>query len=183
MIKRILFAFTCLLPFLASAQSNDEPLEAFKPANGYGFFIGSNTVLNAESSRAGLSLGMEANRFLTRSFGVAMRPAISFYSYRMPDEPQSFEPAYLELPAYFVFSPFHGAVKPVLSAGPGFRVDLEKFSGSTLTFDASLGLATDASLKIKSRTEQFIIQPQLTYSYSGPIKALYFTLSFLDSRY
>lgn len=183
MIKHCLLALTCLIPFLASAQSNDKPLtDTYKPVNGYGFFIGSNTVLNTQSSRAGLTLGMEANRFLTRSFGVALRPALSFYSYRLPDQPEAFEPAYLEVPAYFVFSPFRSTVKPVLSAGPGYRIDLDKFENSTLTFDASLGLAIDGSLRIRKRTEQFIMQPQVTYSYSGPMKALYFTLSFLDSR-
>jgi hypothetical protein len=177
-----LFSLTllCAIPFLASAQDKEEnePLHRLN----FGFNMGTNKVMDVESSKPGLTIGSDAYYYFTHHLGFSFKPTLSLFDCKLPDNPTWIETANLEIPLHGVLRFGQGTVMPLVETGLTYRFGLSG-SGSFPAWDVSAGVELqNGMLRIKRDIHTFSMVPEIRYSYSQPFKAVYFSLHFLGPR-
>ena len=76
----------------------------------------------------------------------------------------------LEVPLFLLIKPFDTKLKPTISFGPNYQINL---TNTSLTY-----LAGDVTVGFEKQFRYCIIAPGLRYSYSKETKAIYFVIGF-----
>jgi hypothetical protein len=147
----------------------------------FGFSVGANTVMGMEASKLGLTLGTDAYYYPTRHLGLSFKPGVSLYNFRATGNPDWSGALEWELPLHGVLRLGAGAVRPVLEAGPNYKIDLLGSNKPMVGWDVSVGVELSHAItyRIKQDVYKMSVLPELRYSHSHEFGAVYFTLHFL----
>jgi len=79
--------------------------------------------------------------------------------------------AVLEIPAHLMFKPGNGSLKPTFALGPNYKIDLVQVNNSFFAIDAAVGF--------EKKLAHFYIAPEVRYSYSEQMKAVYLVFNII----
>jgi hypothetical protein len=137
----------------------------------FGFLLGTNMVLKNGTNPLGITLGASMNHRITHNLWFDIQPDLTLTEYIIPDTKRTVQKSLFELPMHLVFKPGFGTLKPVFAIGPDYKFDLDDVKKSFPAADISVG--------IEKKFRYFYFYPELRYSYSGQLNAVYLVLNFM----
>lgn len=156
---RVFIIVLTLLNFLIASGQQPENADISKIK--YGLLLGFNQNLPG-NIQTGISIGLTEDYLLVKKFYFQPQAMLTF----LPNgnAGNKIVSNIVEIPLHLLYMPTNGKTKPVISAGTSYKYDL---SHKSLGWFGEIGLGFEKQLK------NFIVQPELRYSYSKSMQILY----------